>query len=83
MDYKLLNELLSDLRNFETNKNVERIEFREIDDEFFTIYKVKSEPNLYIKVLTYCDSYSDNEIVYKVEFVKAKEVQKIEYINID
>lgn len=84
MDYKLLNELLNDLSSIRSNKNLKHIE-RTTNDEGYTVeyYKVLSEDNLYIELREQNDSYSNSDYVVSIKFVKAKEVQKIEYINID
>lgn len=84
MDYKLLNELLNDLSSIRSNKNLKHIECA-TNDEGYTVeyYKVLSEDNLYIEVREQNDSYSNSDYVVSIKFVKAKEIQKIEYINID
>ena len=89
MDYNLLNVILKDFDNLRNNKNLKHMETT-TDDEGYTVevYKVLLEDNLYIKVLyikvrEHNDSYSDNDYLSSIQFVKAKEVNKIEYINID
>lgn len=89
MDYKFINEILKNLDNLKSNKEITFIEKRnkqtysESDSEWDEYYRVNKENNLFLKLSWYSNSYNGNELIKGIEFVKAKEVQKIEYINID
>lgn len=52
-------------------------------DEYFDIYKIKSEKNLYIRVKTETDSYGDNEMPSGIEFVQATDKTVTEFKSIN
>ncbi len=89
MDYKFINNILKDLDSLETSKVVSFVEKRitenwsESNTYWDNYYRIIGEANLYLKVSYKSNSYNDVEVIKSIEFVKAKEIQKIEYVNID
>ena len=72
MDYKKLNELLSDFSTIRRGKCVEK-KSPEDYETGFEVYHL--EDNTYIKLTIYTDSYGDNEQVVGIEFVSPQVVQ--------
>ena len=51
-------------------------------DQYFNIYKIKSETDLFLKVEYNTDSYGSNDSIVGVQFVKPKEVKVTDYESI-
>ena len=80
MNYKKINEVLSDLSAYNLSKKYPKVETKQSDNyheeknqgEFGVkteVFKLDFD-DLFLKVTTHTDSYGDRETVAKVEFVK-------------
>lgn len=85
MDYKLLNDLLKNLNNYELGDNKELTYVSEgkthtgITDgdgyegeynEYQKVFKVNKLEDIYIKFTIRTDSYGGNDYVHSIQFVK-------------
>lgn len=92
MDYKLLNKLLANLHHPDTTvlRFVERRSVHEgIEDgqseqdeynSYIRVYEIIGEADLFLMIEWRTDSYGDNDFIYSIQFVKPKEVKKVEYV---
>lgn len=81
MDYKKINEVLSDLSSYSLSRKYKKVESKQSDnyheDKDQGEFGVKTEvyelgfDELYLRTTTHSDSYGDSETIVKVEFVKA------------
>ena len=88
MDLKKINELLSDLTNIDDRKLqfVERSKHAwnstEEDEQFFKVFRIVEEENLYLKLHYYTDSYGGGRYLKGVEFVRPVEKKVISFEKI-
>ena len=83
MDYKKINEILSDLSGLRNrSKPVHREVVNEVNGDYssqgeagesYEVYDVGLNEGMFIKLKISTDSYGDNESIDGIEFVKAKQ----------
>lgn len=86
MELTKVNKLLINL-NLNTNKDLEFVERQELEKpegqgsygEYYLVYKIISEKDMYIKITYVTDSYGENDIVSSIQFVKPKKVTITEF----
>jgi hypothetical protein len=74
MDYKSLNEALSDFSKLRRGKPIESKVADSYDGALgYEVYHFKDD--VYVKLSIYVDSYGENESICGVEFVQPQEVR--------
>ena len=90
MDYKRINEILSDLSerglekkfkqvSTETPRNYWNEKSEGGEDIKTEVYEFDKEENIFLKIQRRTDSYGDNETLFSISFVKPVEIKVTAY----